>query len=779
MRLLRLYIVAMLGLLPYAGLGQNAPDHIKFFISDSISFMQDGQKLRNPFTGGFNLPVVNHADLNNNGKPDLVVYDRSSRNILTFINSGRPNNYQYDYAPEYEFLFNDIKPTTFMLFRDFNRDGKEDLFILEGPSNRMRVYKNITSEQDTFIQFEKMGLIEARNMSNGPIRYNIMGGRSFDLPVIYDIDGDGDLDYISFEPRYGNLQLFLNEQVERGLPNDTFAFRFVDMCWGGFQEASNNEIRLFCPKSWFPNNYSTANREEIPDRRHETGTTLFAIDMDGDGDVELIMGNGWYQNLIYLKNGRAELGLPYDSMISYETYFPEPGEKQVQFKYMPALYHLDVDGDGLKDLIASPFFMDQFISTQNMWFLKNTGTASKPEFEIQDRNFLTSTTLDFGNQTTPIFYDLNGDGEDDLFLVVEPDSSRFPEQRFSRIIRFQNIGTQKEPIYEVANDDFASFSDLRFESAQVTFGDLDGDGIPDMVVGDRPGRISYLRNMSTSPSLDPEFLLITQNLLGHTVDFFTAPTLFDYSGNGKLDLIIGKADGRFAYYANVTTGTGIPVFQKITDSLGRIKTNFFNTSFSTPAFESMGMSAPTFFDFDLDGKPELVSGTSSGHIKIWNISYNPNNTFPEISNFYGVINASGDTTMNTRLGGNTRVAVTRFSDSGKAEVLVGTNRGGLRFLSARAEPPKRINVTEIPTKQLFFNVYPNPNQGSFQLLLPPELSQKNLELNIYSYSGKNVARINLDSYQDNVDLPLASGVYFATLKDQNATIARTRFVVSQ
>ena len=62
-------------------------------------------------------------DLNGDNVEDLVLFDRMADKVLTFI--GVESKYQY--APEFEEFFpEDI--TNWLLIRDFNCDGKKDIF---------------------------------------------------------------------------------------------------------------------------------------------------------------------------------------------------------------------------------------------------------------------------------------------------------------------------------------------------------------------------------------------------------------------------------------------------------------------------------------------------------------------------------------------------------------------------------------------------------------------------------------------------------------------------
>ena len=92
-------------------------------LDQSIVVEADGKTLTLPWAGGLNSVQVNTMDLNGDNNQDLVLFDRTTNKILTFLNESS----QYVYAPEYEELF-PTEVTQWILLRDFNCDGKKDIF---------------------------------------------------------------------------------------------------------------------------------------------------------------------------------------------------------------------------------------------------------------------------------------------------------------------------------------------------------------------------------------------------------------------------------------------------------------------------------------------------------------------------------------------------------------------------------------------------------------------------------------------------------------------------
>ena len=82
-----------------------------------------------------------------------------------------------------------------------------------------------------------------------------------------------------------------------------------------------------------------------------SGSTLLAIDMNGDGLKDLLIGDVDYPNLIKLTNGGT---LDTARIIAQDTNFPF-GTQKIKLPSFPSAQYIDVNNDGKKDLLVSPF----------------------------------------------------------------------------------------------------------------------------------------------------------------------------------------------------------------------------------------------------------------------------------------------------------------------------------------------------------------------------------------------------------------------------------------
>ena len=265
-----------------------------YVLDQTIPVRPDGgAELLMPWAGGLNAAHYNTMDLNHDGKDDLVLFDRTADKIITFLQQ----NNQYQYAPDYESFFPD-EVTNWLLLRDFNCDGKKDIFT--GDILGIKVYLNETveGENPTWKQFlfysgfagTKSQVLLTKGFS-GKINLQLQFD---DLPSIGDADGDGDLDI--FNVRFvgnGTVEYHQNFSMERYGSCDSLDFERQTQNWGDFIECQCGSFAF--------------NDEDCPPVtggrvQHAGGKSLLVLDTDGDATMDLLFSEASCPNLFLLKN---------------------------------------------------------------------------------------------------------------------------------------------------------------------------------------------------------------------------------------------------------------------------------------------------------------------------------------------------------------------------------------------------------------------------------------------------------------------------------------------
>lgn len=139
------------------------------------------------------------------------------------------------------------------------------------------------------------------------------------------------------------------------------------------------------------------------------------VDIDNDGDKDLFIGND-YAKIAFYKN-TGTLTTPSFSFVSDSL-----PVRSVSFNYAPAFADLDNDGD--KDMILGSYIKD------SLWFYRNTGTPTEFNFTLESRGYQIGITT-LGQSSTPVLADIDNDQDKDLFIGATN----------GRIFYYENTGT--------------------------------------------------------------------------------------------------------------------------------------------------------------------------------------------------------------------------------------------------------------------------------------------------------------------------------------------------
>ncbi len=354
---------------------------------------------------------------------------------------------------------------------------------------------------------------------------------------LVDVDGDGDLD------------LFVVEGTASPAPRPNFLY-------------INDGSGVFTDESFL----------RLPPGPPANSSEVDAADVDGDGDLDLYVGN-LGPNQLLINDGS---GVFSDASA---THLPPPPFNFLLDISAEAVF-ADVDGDGDPDVVVSnenPFNPDPLGGGQNL-VLINDGTG----------HFVDETASRFPMRTDQtaglVPGDLDGDGDLDLMVI--------------------NIGANAVLI----NDGTGHFVDdtaVRLAGGQAlssrkgALGDIDGDGCLDLVVANSRAQSNELwLNDCTGVFADDSSRMPSNANTSTDVD------LVDLDGDGDLDVYFTNA-GTFLF-GHGFLGEGNVVYRN-DQPANKLKDK---THQSFPPVADPSTNAE-FGDVDGDGDADLVVGNST------------------------------------------------------------------------------------------------------------------------------------------------------------------------
>lgn len=709
--------------------------------------------LQNPWAGGINYGQFSSIDYNFDGLNDLVIFDRSGDEfvLMEHVLNGSTHSYRYVYKG-YQYFPADCKYRS--AFVDYNADGKKDLFTYG--IGGVKVYRNI-GNASTGLQWQLVTDILQTDYA-GDIS-NLYVSAS-DIPAYADVDFDGDIDILTFHIGGQNLLYHQNQSMELyGIP-DSLSFVLKNQCWGKFSEDANsndlflNETAYPCTNGDIPNPLRPENPGKETENESVTrhsGSTILAMDVNNNGVMDLLLGDVSYAGISLLMNGGTAPNTN-SAMISQTHDYPSasnPGFMQV----FPALYWEDVDFDGKKDLIIAPNARTVSENQNSVQFFKNTGTNALPNFVYVENNFLQKDMIDHGLGSIPVLVDENGDGLKDLLIAnfVRYKATLSLESVFQL---YRNTGTSSNPEFTLANNNYLNLSSLGLGlRATPTFGDLDGDGDQDLIIGQENGNLVRFTNTAgagNTMSFGTATPVTNSSGAAINVVSYAFPQLFDLDKDGLLDLIVGRKTGEIAYYRNTGTASNA-VFTLISQNLGQVDIS------SDPD----GYAAPHFFR--VNDTTHLFVGKYNGKLSYYrNIDghLEDGDTFSLYSDSY----------LDLETGLYSTVFVDDIDGNGFLNLFVGQDLGGLFLFEA--DPLSTVSVPELSIESNLV-LFPNPGSNTVQIH-SKNGSLSGLKLHgMYNNLGQQqVVELNGNS----IDISeLSKGAYYFVL-ESNGKIEHLHFL---
>lgn len=636
-----------------------------FQYNDDIPVIRSGDTLENPWAGGLNYIQMSDFDFDQDGDMDLFCFDRSSDNIRVFTKEWDGNDYFYNYVHNAKALFPSGLRYRVQLV-DFDLDGRKDLFTwgigggltvyrnvsdvtngLQWTLFKSNLYSDyaINGNAPLFVSTDDLpALVDVDDDGDLDVLTSDASGLRMEYHQNQSIQLYGTADSLVFVQK--------NEcwgKFTEGMTNFTINLNDPNPpCVGGNIPNPERSSSIHGPK------------------KLHAGTTTLCIDIDSSGVKDLIMGDAAYTGLTLLTNGGTMVNadspitsfddvfpaystpikcqnfpgafyidvnddqnrdlivspntfinsLDRESVIYYQNIgtdavpvFTPSTDNFLQSEMIehgtgsiPVLF--DYNGDGLEDLLVANFYNYKAVADKEslIALYYNVGTATAPVFQFIDIDAFNLTQENFGIRCVPTFGDIDGDGDQDMFLGLENGTIAF----------YENLAVGATPIWAPPVTNYTDNQPIPINVnayAHPQLFDLNNDGLLDLLIGNRLGTIAYYENVGTSNN--PSFELNNATL--GEVDILPGnqssnASIHFFRENGETYLFCGAFNGTLSYYDDIDNNLNLG------DS--------FNLVSNTYQGIDVGQHSSVFtLDIDQDGNRNLFLGQDLGGLHHYDIAF--------------------------------------------------------------------------------------------------------------------------------------------------------------
>ncbi|BAU52453.1 FG-GAP-like repeat-containing protein [Mucilaginibacter gotjawali] len=544
------------------------------------------------------------GDLDGDGKPDLAVSNTVTGTISVYLNKSQSGNFTASsLAPKVDFATSNSP--TLLNIADMDGDGKPDILAVNGSEGSISMFHNRATT----------GVINATSFD---VKIDMPAQDAKQVPALLDsfclgdIDGDGKPDMIvvtDYVAVYHNNPQFV--PVITGIsPASAQVGATVSIAGKNFNTTAASNIVYFGPVKakvssasatqlnvtvpagasfgpisvlnsdskltgysatafipTFASKHSISSldfdpKADLPVSGQVSGISF--SDVDGDGKPDMVVANlnkGYFYASVY-RNISTSGSIGTSSFAPNADFITKGAPGPIILE--------DINGDGKPDMMV---------------LNKNNGTVSYLQNQCVPGTIAFGPLVDVGGASYPVDLnttDLDGDGRPDL-LVISPETySTTALQITHNISSGGKIAFDRSIIYDTGKQHQA-----------ICVGDIDGDGRPDVILGNTDNTLSILQNNSVNGNI----------ILAAAIDIPAASgsvafiKLTDINGDGKPDLVVGYHE------ANNTQSNVISVFRNISTT-GTISASSFAAKVDIATGTSSGEAI--IADMDGDGKPDIV-----------------------------------------------------------------------------------------------------------------------------------------------------------------------------
>ncbi|QDH79194.1 T9SS type A sorting domain-containing protein [Echinicola soli] len=677
---------------------------------------QNGKVLPMGFAGGINAAQIQSMDINGNGDEELIIWDINSRNIKVF----EQHEEGYTHLPYMHHFFpEDV--SGFLVLADFDGDGKKDLFT--STAFGIKAYRNTTSQGQSFPTWEVAeNFLKLENGSN-------FQANNLDVPAIQDVDGDGDLDVVTFNFAAGDyLEYYQNTSIERNGVAGIDGYANAKVRWGNFEFCGCGNFSFGRTCDGNPISRKLPPNQENNAIQHSGGHSILLKDFNDDGILDLVMGQDECSTLYYLPNQGSNTE---PLFTSFSTSLPGFGN-------LPEFPVFQV-GQFLSDHLLISLNSSQTTLTAGIDFSQSIYQLSENSTPpLHTSAFLQEDMVDLGENTRPFFKGNNSAGQ----LIVTANTIQDGQpvgQAFHYAWNSESMSLSTTDYLDLST---LGLTDLQYieytSSSQQAYVLVSGVNIVDFVLN---------RNL----------------LLGRS------GTAADELTSISIPNITLRPNDSFDFYQY--NSEDFMLLARQTGELLRYRVNFEEV----PTFELLNEEYLGFSDNPSRRNLAVKSVAANGSLGLYTVdqrgilSYLPDFIHSNSPQTELLTLPNGNMTA-TRLGRNTWIATVPEAFGGKTHLILGNNGGGLQFLediSNGIDPPV--------DGQLQVNLYPNPSNGPVYLV-----SNESGKARIFNSLGQIlVEEFNIEAnVRAEMDMrTLASGMYYVQFTSNTGKDTTKKLIV--